>query len=1226
MALIGHDRDYFGRCCVCKSVFDLVNELSGFRQGDMAVYFDTYGQLFECRECFGVLKNSLTSCRHLLGLRLKADNLAELLDVAGNIKYLIRGYSAALELPSPETNHFKRSALQTDDNAMHLLKAYGDSRYHTHTALQVTGDGDCLFNSVSLALWLTEDFSDELRLRTALEIITNKPLYDFKDPAYVASQQGYSFEFDDFNNFVIDALKIGSDMSPAHLVALVNTLGVPLALSAPMPTSESVPENHQLSEINCRISLLTNDVEQLVSFSANWSVHMTTMKEISPSATYEDVNSIIPNHYCILLNKDSMHNDSEDPVVPQFLHPLPFGKPFRAVENLHVLHHRGTELTDPNGLQQYSQNLIGKYYLCTYGHGRPVGFAITDGFAREGTKFTYKGTKKRIYYSNYGRFCEVKLNAAKTNYFLPNGNAVPFADYSKLSFFYHSKRSYGTLSRTACWLTDSNWICNGTLLVMYSELNLRGSHNTFTCARASLGCSSFSSYVESSSLSESLSSNTSATETSSVQHVPTDQSGSESNSLTNSQFSSADAYADLTLGLTPSPTLSESENEFEETASVVSVEHALAVEPVPIAAISDITNGKFLPTLEAYDLLMNVSVEPLEEVPRGLKINKRYVVNRGYSRNHASNRNVYIDDSYASASGRTVTVHYSMPSRTIIEVDNESNITNATPRIGRDILGDGGKIKIIKRQSRIEGGRRCVTWATDDDTGWESDVLWEYLEGESVIPNSPSKVRTHPNSYQHKLPELQYVGPKKVYRKCVVNGENVFKNSKQVENVKALAKKRNLKNSGGCSSRVYGDQVQAMLSAQAKGTLPISTATTLGQGSTMFILSRSYCYGDIGRFCMSHTALKQPARATKKDNHVRQLGVMGIDKTFNLTAAHVTTIVYQNLAIQHRLGTYKGHHPYFLGPVLIHEKSSEDIFRHFLEHIDIELSNSGYTEHVGPKVIICDGETAIRNAIKKVWPATETLHCHLHIIGDLLRRLRKNYNSLRFSGTGIRVLNDEIMRRDSCLAKMTTLPSFERKALDILQIAGNHDPDDEFHLQDYLEKQIFAKMRENLVIVLKFPEMNLLGLTNNFTESLNTELKRRVDFQTVSLTEFATVMDTHEYQFRPAETVRAILGKGDYKLHSYFETEFGPTKKTDLWYSRTTQTVHDEAKKLAYLQKFQRTHLPANYGIVERGGGARSTSSDGRLVTVVPSSRAAKKPGKRQTTSRVQRAKRRKLN
>lgn len=44
-----------------------------------------------------------------------------------------------------------------------------------------TGDGNCLFNAVSVALTGTEDYAAELRLRTAIEMTINSHIYKSQD-------------------------------------------------------------------------------------------------------------------------------------------------------------------------------------------------------------------------------------------------------------------------------------------------------------------------------------------------------------------------------------------------------------------------------------------------------------------------------------------------------------------------------------------------------------------------------------------------------------------------------------------------------------------------------------------------------------------------------------------------------------------------------------------------------------------------------------------------------------------------------------------------------------------------------------------------------------------------------------------------------------------------------------------------------------------------------------
>ena len=117
MALVGEDRDYFARCSKCKSVFDIAHELSGLGHGEVGDYFESYNNFFICRECFGLLKDLSVSGGLLISLRETINNYSaltfqNLLNKALNFKLLIKGYTAATELPSPTINHFKLSQLR----------------------------------------------------------------------------------------------------------------------------------------------------------------------------------------------------------------------------------------------------------------------------------------------------------------------------------------------------------------------------------------------------------------------------------------------------------------------------------------------------------------------------------------------------------------------------------------------------------------------------------------------------------------------------------------------------------------------------------------------------------------------------------------------------------------------------------------------------------------------------------------------------------------------------------------------------------------------------------------------------------------------------------------------------------------------------------------------------------------------------------------------------------
>ena len=299
---------------------------------------------------------------------------------------------------------------------------------------------------------------------------------------------------------------------------------------------------------------------------------------------------------------------------------------------------------------------------------------------------------------------------------------------------------------------------------------------------------------------------------------------------------------------------------------------------------------------------------------------------------------------------------------------------------------------------------------------------------------------------------------------------------------------------------------------------------------------------------------------------------------------------------------------------MIHQSSTEEVFRRFLTDIDIRFVQNGYKPNVGPQVVVCDGELAIRNAVKTVWPQAAVYHCHQHLKGNLRRQLivGKNKNVLRLDAK--KILEDNVFYRTECLASKKSVAAFNARKYEVLESVGNADADDDSGTQAYLDDVLFPKLIENIEIMEQFPDMDLHMLTNNPTESLNHELKRRSGFKTKSITEFSKLLKVHEYEFRSNETFRAVIGTGDYRLSSYFAQEF-TENQTRAWYTYTLQEVHDEDKKNKFLAKLQKTPLPLNHCLGEDGGLARSTTADGSLVTLVPRPRAARKNCKRQSNT-----------
>ena len=83
-----------------------------------------------------------------------------------------------VKIPSHEGRMY--SASQVDSASVQILDMFHPIMNTDSNPLQVTGDGNCLYRSVSLAMTGTQDYHSLLRLMVALEMILNRSSYDTK--------------------------------------------------------------------------------------------------------------------------------------------------------------------------------------------------------------------------------------------------------------------------------------------------------------------------------------------------------------------------------------------------------------------------------------------------------------------------------------------------------------------------------------------------------------------------------------------------------------------------------------------------------------------------------------------------------------------------------------------------------------------------------------------------------------------------------------------------------------------------------------------------------------------------------------------------------------------------------------------------------------------------------------------------------------------------------------
>ncbi|GFS09746.1 hypothetical protein ElyMa_006630500 [Elysia marginata] len=104
-----------------------------------------------------------------------------LLNASRSEKLLMETYGVHLPDTQPDPVQSGQSADdQVDPIALQILGKYHPVINETHVPIRVAGDGNCLFRAVSLALYGTEEFHDTIRLLSAIEMIENRPHYDYE--------------------------------------------------------------------------------------------------------------------------------------------------------------------------------------------------------------------------------------------------------------------------------------------------------------------------------------------------------------------------------------------------------------------------------------------------------------------------------------------------------------------------------------------------------------------------------------------------------------------------------------------------------------------------------------------------------------------------------------------------------------------------------------------------------------------------------------------------------------------------------------------------------------------------------------------------------------------------------------------------------------------------------------------------------------------------------------
>ncbi|GAU89199.1 hypothetical protein RvY_01778 [Ramazzottius varieornatus] len=132
-------------------------------------------------------------------------------------------------------------------------------------------------------------------------------------------------------------------------------------------------------------------------------------------------------------------------------------------------------------------------------------------------------------------------------------------------------------------------------------------------------------------------------------------------------------------------------------------------------------------------------------------------------------------------------------------------------------------------------------------------------------------------------------------------------------------------------------------------------------------------------FCATKRQLDDMVRfCTNADN----LSVLGVDTMFNVGKFFVTAVTYRHLLLRSR-STNIGDHPVMLGAIFIHQDKSRATYWQMVASLKNHCS-----ELVDLKVYGTDGDPALYQPSKDLFPAANHLLCDIHMHDNIEKKLR----------------------------------------------------------------------------------------------------------------------------------------------------------------------------------------------------------------------------------------------
>ena len=285
----------------------------------------------------------------------------------------------------------------------------------------------------------------------------------------------------------------------------------------------------------------------------------------------------------------------------------------------------------------------------------------------------------------------------------------------------------------------------------------------------------------------------------------------------------------------------------------------------------------------------------------------------------------------------------------------------------------------------------------------------------------------------------------------------------------------------------------------------------------------------------------------------------GFDKTYNISSAFLSAIVFPNKKIE-REGQHPRNWPTWLGPILLHWRSDKSTYTAFFECIKSQMRGcfpEGFAINTTKLMLGNDEEQAIVSSVDDTFPNAIKLLCLRHISENL----KHHISGFDWAAKEKERLHHKIMS----LAECKDLDDFKlRSSLIVEEVTREVDREQ----AEYIEKIIAKLLRYSVEPRLREGTVVIPNFTNNRSESYNSYLKLIFDHQPQKIQKLIERLE-QIVGFQEKEMKAALHNCGDFRLIREFKKLAISDETWSFWTENRRDDLKDEA-----VEKLRRARFP----------------------------------------------------